>query len=281
MSKLIHITDDFALPLEIITLRQAVYGTSGSGKTTWGRLLAEKIHEAKHRFCAIDLKNDWWGLKSSADGSSVGIPIVIFGGPRRDVQIFDDAGAAVADTVASIEQSCVIDLDALSKNKQLKFISAFLERFYDINRRPILLECDEADRYGSQKPMSEQMIDALGASEDIARRGRKRGIGSLWLTQRTAVLNKNISDICDLTVVFRTPGSRDLKDLEERVGRVASKEQTAKVIRMAPALADGQAIFLSSHPTLRNYMPADAEPIQLPMPWTFDSSATPGVGHRP
>jgi uncharacterized protein len=278
--KKLELAPGLLLPLDLVTMRTSVYGTSGAGKSTFGRLVAERVHAAGQRFCAIDLKNDWWGLKSSADGKSAGIPVVIFGGPRRDIQIFPDGGEAVAETVVSIEQSCIVDLDDFSKTKQLRFLTAFLNRLYDLNRKPLLLFPDEADRYASQKPISAEMHESLGASEDIARRGRKRGIGSFWLTQRTASLNKNVSDICDLTVVFRTPGSRDLKELEERVGRVANKEQVAEVMRLAPGLEDGQAIFLSSHPKLRKLMPAGAQPIQLPLPWTFDSSATPGVGQR-
>jgi hypothetical protein len=278
--KQIEIAPGFSLPLNIVTMRTAIYGTSGAGKTTFTRLLAERVHEAKQRFCAIDLKNDWWGLKSRADGKAAGIPVVIFGGPRRDIQIFPDGGAATAETVVSIEQSCIIDLDDFTKKKQLVFLTAFLDRLYELNRKPLLLFGDESDRYASQKPMSAEMHESLGASEDIARRGRKRGIGSAWLTQRYASLNKNVSDLCDLTVVFRTPGSRDLDELKERVGRVATREQVAEVMRLAPGLEDGQAIFLSSHPKLRKLMPAGAQPLQLPLPWTFDSSATPGVGQR-
>lgn len=57
MSKLLHISDDLTLPLDIITMRTAEYGDSGSGKTAFARLVAEKVHGANHRFCAIDLKN--------------------------------------------------------------------------------------------------------------------------------------------------------------------------------------------------------------------------------
>lgn len=276
----LRITDELSLPLDLITMRTAEYGDSGAGKTAFARLIAETVHDAKHRFCAIDLKNDWWGLKSSADGASEGIPAVVFGGPRRDVQLFDGAGEVVAETVASIEQSVILDLDAMSKARQIRFLTAFLSRLYEVNRHPLLLICDEADRYAPQKPMSPEAIMSLSASEDVCRRGRKRGIGQMWLTQRTAVLNKNISDICQMTVVFRTPGARDLNELEDRVGRIASKQVVAEVLRQAPALEDGQAFFLSSNPKLRKYMPDPVRPIQLPMPRTFDSSATPGVGQR-
>jgi hypothetical protein len=280
MSKLIRLSEQLQLPIDIVTMRVAIFGTSDAGKTTFARLVAERVHEAKQRFCAIDLKNDWWGLKSSADGTSAGIPIVIFGGPKRDIQIFEDAGAATADTVASIEQSCVIDLDDFNKRKQLVFLTAFLNRLYDINRKPLFLLADEADRYAPQQPGMDVAYESLGASEDICRRGRKRGIGSMWITQRNAVLNKSVSNMCDLTVVFRTPGSRDLKELKDSVGRIANEEQLQAVMKAAPGLDNGQVILLSAHPKLRKFMPPGATPIQMPMPETFDSSATPRVGQR-
>lgn len=278
----LKLSDDLYLPLDIIAMRVVEYGDSGSGKTAFARLLAEKIHESGHRFCAIDLKNDWWGLKSSADGQAAGIPVVIFGGPRADVKIFEDAAAAatLADTIGGIDQPVIIDLDSLSRAKQERFLTGFLDRFYEVNRRPIMLFCDEADRYAPQKPMTQDAILSLSSSEDIARRGRKRGIGSTWLTQRTAVLNKNVSEFGNLTIIFRTPGERDLKELEDRVGRIADKATVKEVMHLAPGLEDGEAFFLSSHPKLRAFMPSPVRPLQMPLPRTFDSSATPGVGHR-
>lgn len=273
--KLLHLSPSMSLPIDIITMRTAVFGVSGSGKSTFGRLLAERIHEARQRFCVIDLKNDWWGLKSSADGKSPAIPIVIIGGPRADIPLEPEGGAAVADIVAELPHSFVIDLDSLSKGKGIRFLGAFLERLYDVNREPLLLICDEADRYGPQKPMSPEAHVTLGASDDIARRGRKRGIGSLWLSQRPAVINKNITSQCELVVTFRTPSELDQKELRAHLGRVASEEQVTETMRCVGGLANGEAIFVSQHPALHMFKRA-----QMPMPQTFDSSATPRIGER-
>lgn len=275
MTRSIHLADGLTLPLDIVTFRTLVLGVSGAGKSTFGRLLAEQVHHAGQRFCVIDLKHDWWGLKSSADGKRPGIPVVVIGGPRADIPLDEHAGAGVADIVAEINHSVILDLDSLSKTKQIKFLGPFFERLYDVNRNPLLLICDEADRYAPQKPMSVEANVTLGAADDIARRGRKRGLGSLWLSQRPAVINKNVTTQCELTATFRTTSSLDLKELKEHIGRVGTAEQVDETLKQVGGLADGQAILLSQHPRMRMF-----KTVQFPMPETFDSSATPSVGQR-
>lgn len=275
MGQRIHLTQDLSLPLDIVTERTLVLGVSGSGKSTFGRLLLECVHDAGQRFCVIDMKNDWWGLKSSADGKRPGIPAVIIGGPRADVLLDADAGAEVADLVVAEPHSFIIDLDELSKGKGIRFIGAFMARLYEKNRDPLLLVCDEGDLYAPQKTLSPEQAITLGAADDIARRGRKRGIGTLWLSQRPAVINKNITSQCGLVVTFRTSASLDLKELKEHIGRVAKADQVDDIMSRVAELENGEAIFMSQAPATRMFKTA-----QLPMPETFDSSATPKVGER-
>src|SRR2546427_2735373 len=72
-----------ALPLKFLSLRKVVFGGSGSGKTSFGRVLIEEATAAGVLCGAIDLKGDFWGLKSTANGQGDGIPIVIFGGEHQ------------------------------------------------------------------------------------------------------------------------------------------------------------------------------------------------------
>ena len=93
---------------------------------------------AGQRFCAIDLKGDWYGLASSVDGKSAGIPVVIFGGDHGRMPLEPEAGAFIGETVAGLAQSTVLDLEHFSKGKQVRFLAAFYEALYDRNRDPLL-----------------------------------------------------------------------------------------------------------------------------------------------
>ncbi len=74
MTNKLKISKSLALPLKFLSLRKVVFGGSGSGKTAFGRTLFEEANAAGVLCGAVDLKGDWWGLKSTADGRGDGIP---------------------------------------------------------------------------------------------------------------------------------------------------------------------------------------------------------------
>lgn len=269
------ISDELSLPLKFLSLRTVVYGGSGAGKTTYGRVVYEEATKAGVLCGAIDLKGDWWGLKSTADGRGDGIPVVIFGGEHQDVPLDEQGGASLAEIVVDLRQPFVIDLENLSRAKQMRFLAAFFERLYDKNREPLALFCDEADRYAPQKPMSPEANICLGAVEDIAKRGRKHGIFPVFINQRNASLNKGVSELCDVAVVFRTPGPRDQEAVEEWFGTKATREQRDAVMEALAGLATGTGTICSAHPDVRLF-----KTVPIRQPETFDSSATPEIGKR-
>jgi len=42
----------------------------------------------------------WWGLRSSADGTTDGLPVVIFGGDHTALPLVETAGEVLAELVA-------------------------------------------------------------------------------------------------------------------------------------------------------------------------------------
>lgn len=266
---------ELSLPLNFLSLRRVVFGGSGSGKTAFGRVLYEEATAAGVLCGAVDLKGDWWGLKATADGRADGIAVVIFGGEHQDVPLDEAGGASLADIVVDLRQPFIVDLENLSKGKQLRFLGQFFERLYDRNREPLVLFCDEADRYAPQKPMSPEANVCLGAVEDVAKRGRKHGIFATFITQRNASLNKGVSELCDVAVVFRTPGPRDQEAVEDWFSTKATRAQRDVVMQDLAGMPTGTAVVCSAHPDVKLFTTV---PIRAPR--TFDSSATPEIGKR-
>lgn len=271
----LHVSDKLTLPLEWMMLATVVYGARGSGKTTLGSVIAEELHKAGQRFVAVDLKGDFYGLKSSADGKNPGIPVVVFGGDHQDVPLEEGAGAFIGETIAQLEQPAILDLEHLSKGKQVRFLAAFFERLYDRNRDPLLLLLDEAQRYAPQKPFDPDAAKCLGAVEDLVKLGRKHGIGPMLFTQRGSGLNKEVSELCDMLVAFRTPGPLDQDRVKGWLEANVTKEQQQAVMASLSGLATGTAVFASGHPDLKIFGTYAVRRRE-----TFDSSATPKVGQR-
>lgn len=278
MTSKLHISTDLALPLDWMTLATVVYGARGSGKTTFGCVVAEELSRAHQRWCAVDLKGDFYGIKSARDGKREGIPAIIFGGDHADVPLEEGAGAFVGETVAGLDQSCILDLEHLSKGKQVRFLSAFFERLYDKNREPLLMLLDEAQRYAPQgggRGQDPAVSICLGAVEDLVKLGRKHGLGVVLLTQRGSGLNKEVSELCDLLVAFRTPGPLDQDRIEGWLDANTTKAQRIEVMGQLAGLPTGTAVFASGHPDLKLFGVHRVRQRE-----TFDSSATPKVGAR-
>ncbi len=271
----LHLSDDLKLHLKYLQHRTVFLGGSGSGKTAAGRLLFEQATAAGVLCGAIDLKADWWGLKSTADGKGPGLPVVVLGGEHQDLPLDPEGGALTADILVELRQPFVLDLEQFSRTKQIRFLGAFLDRLYDRNRDPLVLFLDEADRYAPQKPMSPEANLSLGAAEDLVKRGRKHGLFPVVITQRNASLNKNVSELCEIAWIFRTTGPHDQDAVRDWLSVNATKEQRDAVMGRLSSLPTGTAILCCAHPALKLF-----QTVALALPATFDSSATPEIGRR-
>src|ERR1043166_7006654 len=101
-----------------------------------------------------------------------------------------------------------------------------------------MLEVDEADAIAPQKPFKgeERM---LGAIEDLVRRGGQRGVGCLLVTQRSAVLNKNVLTQAQVLVPMRTISPQDLAAMDAWINVHGTQEQRALLMESLPSLPTG------------------------------------------
>jgi hypothetical protein len=236
------IAKNLTLPDDAVTQTFAILAKRGVGKTYTASVMAEEMAYRGLPFVAIDPIGVWWGLR--AQGRADGLPIPVLGGDHGDVPITPEMGAQVAELIASERLTCVIDLGPWRKGQAIKFMTAFAETLYRKNRRPLHLFLDEADAYAPQRTQRGEGAERLlGAIEDIVRRGRARGLGCTLISQRPAVLNKNVLTQVETLVVHRITSPQDRKAIDDWVKLNAEVEEAVE--STLPGLAVGEAWWWS------------------------------------
>lgn len=281
MTTSLHIATNLSLPLDTVTQALGILAKRRAGKSYTARRIVEQLYAAKQQIVIVDPKGDWWGVRSSADGKSPGLAIPILGGEHGDIRLEVGAGEIVAKMAVEEAVSLLLDLSEFRKHEVATFMTAFLETLYRLKAREeyrtaMMLMIDEADAIAPQKPQhgEERM---LGAAEDIVRRGGQRGIGCTLVTQRSAVLNKNVLTQIQMLVAMRTIAPQDLEAAKAWIDVHGTADQRKILMESLPSLPTGDAWFWSPGWPSEDgiFKRVHVLPIE-----TFDSGATPRPGER-
>jgi uncharacterized protein len=266
---MLQLASDLSLPLDAVTEAFGVLGVRGSGKTFTAKVLVEELTKAGMPVAILDPLGVHWGLRSSADGERPGLPFVIFGGDHADVPLSDSSGEVIADFVIAERTPVVLDMGLMRKAEMRRFATAFLSRLYHKNRQPLHLVVDEADLFAPQRVDDPTL---LGAMEDIVRRGRSKGLGCTLITQRPAVIAKDVLTQISTLIAMRLAGPQDRKALDEWVRANGTEEERAEFLGSLASLPTGTA-WVWSPQWLGIFQKVKVRPLE-----TFDSSATPKSG---
>lgn len=281
MARVIKITKDLSLPLDVVTQTITILAKKRVGKSYTMRRFAEQLLHAGQQIVIIDPKGDQWGIRSSADGKKPGFPVLILGGEHGDLPLEKSASEVVAKLIVEEQVNVLLDVSHFSKTDLAYFMAIFLENLYRLKaqekyRTPMMLIVDEADAIAPQKPQANE-ARMLGAIDDIVRRGGQRGIGTVLITQRSAVLNKNVLTQSQMLVVLRLIAPQDMAAMKAWIDVHGTDEQRKELMSSIPSLPVGDAYFWSPG------WPTDAGIFSrghiLPIE-TFDSAATPKPGQK-
>lgn len=260
------------IPEKALSQHVAIVGKTGSGKTFRAKGEVERLLGREQRVCIIDPTGAWWGLKASADGKAEGFPVVIFGGEHADVPINQLAGEALGKLIGETNTPSIIDLSDMGTNARHRFAEHFFESLYQHNRGSLYLITDEADEFAPQSgpPGTERM---LGAFDRIVRRGRIKGFRVWMISQRPAVLNKNVLTQANTLIAMRLPSSQDRKAVELWVKGQADESKACDMMASLASLPRGRGwIWAPEQSVLECGDSADIK--------TFDSSRTPDDGEK-
>jgi hypothetical protein len=285
MTKALKISPDLSLPYDAQTRTNVIYGGKGKGKTNCGAVLCEEFARAGLRFCVVDPLDVWWGLRYGKDKESVGLDVVILGGTRGDLPITPDAGAVVADFVADELANTIVVMrkasgEMWSNGERIRFMRDFMRRLFarqGEGRRPIHVIIDEAGRFVPQMPMRGDVAvaECIGAIEEAVELGRNVGIGVTLITQRSARMNKSVSELAECMIAFQTAGPRSIDAIIDWFGDHVPKARQLELIERLRKLPVGTALIVSPE-----WLDFEGE-ARIRQRETFDSSATPKAGVRP
>ena len=270
----LKLSTTLTLPAEAITQTIGILAKRGAGKSYTASVLAEEFVAAKLPFCVLDPTGAWWGLRVLADGSP-GLPVVIIGGKHGDIPLEPTAGKLIADLIVDNPGFYVLDLSMFDSNaNQDRFATDFAERLYrrkQQSREPLHLFVDEADSMAPQRPYRGQER-MLGAFEALCRRGRIYGIGVTLISQRAAVINKNVLNQIEVLIALQTTAPHDRDAIESWAEGHGTKKQVDELMSSLASLGLGEA-WIWSPSWLELF-----KRVQIRERTTFNSSATPKVG---
>jgi hypothetical protein len=257
--------------------RLAFIGTSGSGKTFAAKGLVERLLAMKNRVVVVDPLDVWFGLRLKVDGKTAAYNVAILGGRHADMPISEHSGRMIGDAVATATESCIVSLGQIKTQAgRQRFMLAFLDALYERTDPevcdPYHVVFDEADLWAPQKPMKgEEMLEHL--MEEIVRRGRVKGFIPWLITQRPAVLNKNVLSQADGLIAMKLTSSQDRDAIGAWIEGQADRQQGREILASLPTLGLGDGfVWMPAHSIL--------ERSHFPLNDTFDSSRTPKRGEK-
>jgi hypothetical protein len=279
------ISPTLKLPTDVVTSTVIVYGGKGMGKTNFGSVLAEECDAARIHYAIVDPMGVWWGLRHSPDGKGRGVEVLILGGIHGDIPIEPTGGAVVADLVVDEAANVIVDISRRPDGtmwaiaERVRFVRDYCKRLYQRQgekRRPILQFIDEAARFIPQiiHKDDSDVAACMGAIAVLVEEGRNVGVGVVLITQRSAKLNKDVAELADCMIAFRTVGPNSRRAVLDWLGEHVEKEKIKGYDQQVRALPRGTALVVS--PGWLEY--EGIAPMRARR--TFDSSATPKGGKQ-
>lgn len=222
----LRLSENLALPREAATWVISYLAKRGAGKTYNSSVQAEEMLKQAIPIVVIDGMGIWWGLRVKADGKGEGYPLVVFGGEHADLPLHPEKAADMAKAVVETNISCVLDLSGFSKYMARKIVMEFLNKLYTLNRVDRHVYIEEADLWAPQRPIGQEEALCLSAVDNFVRRGGNHNLGVTLITQRSAVLNKDILTQSDCLVILRTLAPQDKKAIQAWVEEQTDKDKT-------------------------------------------------------
>jgi hypothetical protein len=258
------------IPEAALAQHIAVLGKTGSGKSYAVRGAAvEPLLDAGARVCIIDPTGAWHGLRSSANGSRAGYPVVIFGGEHADLPLGGAHGEAIAEVIGTSSTPSILDTSLMKVSERTRFFADFGDAIMRKNKGPLHLVIDEAHLFMPQgKVPSPQAGEMLAAGNNMVSGGRSRGLRIILITQRPAKLHKDSLTQVETLIAMRLIAPQDRQAVEDWIEDNADEKKAAEILSSLAMLKTGHGWIWAPEIGV-------LERVTFPKIKTFDSGRAP------
>jgi DNA-binding MarR family transcriptional regulator len=187
----------------LVTGRTCVLGSSGSGKSYAVGVLCEELCRNEIPFAIVDTEGEHSGLKEKFE--------VLWVGEESQCDLGWE-GLDVKDLAKQAPDIAPLILDVSDLPDPKEKVGSFVEALYATlteRRTPYLLVIEEADKF---VPQYGQRLPIFG---EVARRGRKRGMGLMICSQRPSLVDKNVLSQCGNQLIGKLIIQNDLQSVAQ------------------------------------------------------------------
>lgn len=232
----------------------AVLGIKGSGKTNTSAVIIEELLEHGLPLVIVDIEGEYWGLCERYE-------IVVVGkSPNVDIEAGVEQAAGFAEFAVTHGVSLILDVSEFDADTMNGFLLAFFNALWIAEfsaRRPFHVVLEEAHEFvpqGVRSPLKELFTR-------IALRGRKRGLGLISISQRSAKVEKDVLTQAAIVFLHRVVHPIDIKVYQDILPLPPREVET-----MLGGLKPGDAIVLLNHAT---------QVVHIRLRYTYHAGSTP------
>lgn len=222
---------------ELVGRSIAVLGITGSGKTNTTAVLIEELLSNGLPLTIVDIEGEYWGLKEKFE-------ILVAGrSPHTEVEVVPSKAGDLAYISVKRGIPIILDLSDFQQEEIYEFLTNYFTSLWEAcstAKRPYQVILEEAHEFVPQNTNTplKQLLTRL------ALRGRKRGLGMILVSQRSAKVEKDLLTQTSLLFLHKVIHPVDIKVYKDLIP-LPSGEVEEKVRSLRP----GQVIVISNFQT--------------------------------